>query len=141
MLAYIDAHAAEACCHEPQGSESDARVVVMATVKQFGRPRKERASGAAAVAITSMMMAAGAYCSAAESDERRGFPYTAAMEWRQAAELLAGVPAMAEQCWREWERLMRLPRRLAAPLDPRERPDRPMLVPAQLGKFQICASA
>jgi hypothetical protein len=62
------------------------------------------------------MAEAGSYCSAAQRDERCGFRYTAAMKWRKAAELLAGVPTMAEHCWHEWERLMQLPRRLAEPI-------------------------
>jgi hypothetical protein len=55
------------------------------------------------------------YGRAAERDERNGFPYTAAMEWRKAAELTANTRA-AEYSWRKWERIMHLPRRLAAPV-------------------------
>jgi hypothetical protein len=91
------------------------------------------------MALTSMMTAAGAYCSAAENDERRGFPCTAAMGWRKAAELLAPLPEMADQCWCEWERLMRLPRRLAEPLDLREPYDVPTFVPADAVAFQMSA--
>ncbi len=64
-----------------------------------------------------MIAEARSYCSAADRDERRGFRYTAAMEWRKAAELVAPVQTMAEHCWREWERLMQLPRRLAEPIE------------------------
>jgi hypothetical protein len=111
----------------------------MANLKQIDSRRWARASGAVAMALTSMMTAAGAYCSAAESDERRGFPCTAAMEWRKAAELLAPLPSMADQCWREWERLMRLPRRLAEPLELRE-PDIVLpFVPAEVVTSQMCA--
>src|SRR5262249_7122417 len=53
---------------------------------------------------------------AARRDERNGFPYTAAMEWRNAAELLALNTRAVEYCWREWERIMQLPRRLAGPV-------------------------
>jgi hypothetical protein len=77
---------------------------------------RTRTSGAGARALTSMLAEASSYCSAADRDERRGFRYTAAMEWRKAAELLAPVPTMAERCWREWERIMQLPRRLAEPI-------------------------
>ena len=56
------------------------------------------------------------YCLAAERDEKNGFPLTAAMEWRKAAELLTLVPLAADRCWRKWERIMRLPRRLAGPI-------------------------
>lgn len=56
------------------------------------------------------------YGCAAERDERKGLPYTAAMEWRKAAELLTAKTRAAEYCWRQWERIMRLPRRLAGPI-------------------------
>jgi hypothetical protein len=51
----------------------------------------------------------------AQREERNGFPYTAAMEWRHAAELSAPDTRAVEYCWREWERIMQLPRRLAEP--------------------------
>ena len=51
---------------------------------------------------------------AARRDERNGFLLTAAMEWRKAAELSEPIALLADRCWREWERLMRLPRHLAA---------------------------
>ncbi len=60
---------------------------------------------------------AAAYCRAAVRDERCGFPCTAAMEWRNAAELFAPEGKLSDRCWREWERIMRLPRRCAAPID------------------------
>jgi hypothetical protein len=57
------------------------------------------------------------YCRAAQRDERNGFPFAAAMEWHKAAELFAPVaPPLADRCWQEWERIVRLPRRLAGPL-------------------------
>lgn len=56
------------------------------------------------------------YGYAAEQDERKGFPHTAAMEWRKAAELFAANTRAAEYSWRQWERIMRLPRRLAGPI-------------------------
>jgi hypothetical protein len=56
------------------------------------------------------------YCLAAQRDEKNGFPLTAAMEWRKAAELLAPITPISDRCWREWERIMRLPRRLAGPI-------------------------
>lgn len=59
---------------------------------------------------------AAAYCRAARRDERRGFPCTAAMEWRSAAELFAPEGKLSDCCWREWERIMRLPRRCAVPI-------------------------
>jgi hypothetical protein len=61
------------------------------------------------------------HCSrAAQREERNGFTYTAAMKWRNAAELFAPDTRAVEYCWHEWERIMHLPRRLAGPvpLDP-----------------------
>jgi hypothetical protein len=56
------------------------------------------------------------HCSrAARREERNGFPYTAAMKWRSAAELCAPDTRAVEYCWCEWERIMQLPRRLAGP--------------------------
>jgi hypothetical protein len=56
------------------------------------------------------------HCSrAAQRDERDGLPYSAAMKWRAAAELFAPNTQAVESCWREWERIMHLPRRLAGP--------------------------
>jgi hypothetical protein len=56
------------------------------------------------------------YACAAQHDERNGFPYAAAMEWREAAELLVANTLPAEYCWRQWERIMHLSRRLAGPV-------------------------
>lgn len=56
------------------------------------------------------------FCKAAQLDETKGFPLTAAMEWRKAAELFPPMSRLGEGCWREWERIMRLPRRLAGPV-------------------------
>ena len=52
---------------------------------------------------------------AAQRDEQEGLPYTAAMKWRNAAELFVPNTQAVEYCWREWERIMHLPRRLAGP--------------------------
>ncbi len=56
------------------------------------------------------------YCRAAVRDEHNRFPYTAAVEWREAAELFGTETSAAEYCWRQWERIMQLPRRLAGPI-------------------------
>ncbi len=56
------------------------------------------------------------YGRAAERDERNGFQYTAAMEWRKAAELFAPNTRPAQYFWCQWERIMHLPRRLAGPI-------------------------
>ncbi len=56
------------------------------------------------------------YCRAAQKEEKNGFAYTAAVEWQKAAELLSPFPSLADHCWQEWERIMRLPRGLASPI-------------------------
>lgn len=56
------------------------------------------------------------YGRAAHRDERDGFTYAAAMEWRHAAELFHSNTLAADYFWRQWERVMRLPRRLAEPI-------------------------
>ena len=56
------------------------------------------------------------YCWAANRDENNGFPLTAAMEWRHAAELSSWITPLANWYWREWERLMQLSRRFAGPI-------------------------
>jgi hypothetical protein len=48
-------------------------------------------------------------------DECDGLRYTAAMEWRNAVELFAPNTRAVEYCWRQWEGIMHLPRRLAGP--------------------------
>jgi len=57
-----------------------------------------------------------AYRHAAARDEKNGFPFTAAVEWQKAAELLSPIPQVSDRCWQEWERIMHLPRRFAVPL-------------------------
>src|SRR6266496_2698725 len=56
------------------------------------------------------------YCRAAQKEEKNGFAYTAAVEWQKAAEFLSPFPSLADRCWQQWERIMRLPRRLAGPI-------------------------
>jgi hypothetical protein len=56
------------------------------------------------------------YWRAAETDEKNGFPLTAAMEWHQAAECFGSVPLISDLCWREWERILHLPRQFASPI-------------------------
>jgi hypothetical protein len=48
------------------------------------------------------------YVCAAQRDERNGFPYTAAMEWRYAAELMGTNTSLGEYCLWQWERIMNL---------------------------------
>jgi hypothetical protein len=56
------------------------------------------------------------YYRAAQIEEKNGFAFTAAVEWQKAAESLAPFPPLADHCWQQWERIMRLPRRLADPI-------------------------
>jgi hypothetical protein len=56
------------------------------------------------------------YVRDARRDERIGFPYTAAIEWRHAAELFIPGNLAADYCWGQWERIMHLPRQLAGPV-------------------------
>jgi hypothetical protein len=56
------------------------------------------------------------YSRAAQRDENNGFTFTAAMEWREAAELSSWLTLLANRYWGEWERVMHLPRRLAEPI-------------------------
>lgn len=51
------------------------------------------------------------YCRAARLDEDNGFPFTAAMEWRRAAELASWIAPLANRYWREWERIMHVSHR------------------------------
>ncbi len=56
------------------------------------------------------------YVRAAQRDEHNGFRYTAAMEWQFAAGLFGSNTLAAEYSWRQWERIMHLPRGLAGPI-------------------------
>ena len=56
------------------------------------------------------------YWRAAEKDEKDGFPFTAAWEWQRAAECFGWTAGLSDRCWREWERIVHLPRRLANPI-------------------------
>lgn len=56
------------------------------------------------------------YACAAHRDEQNDFPYAAALEWRKAAELFGSDTPAAEYCWRQWERIVQLPRWLAGPI-------------------------
>ena len=62
------------------------------------------------------------YCRAAQNEEKNGFAFTAAVEWQKAAESLSPIPFLADRCWQQWERIMRLPRRLAAPISETQAP-------------------
>jgi hypothetical protein len=66
-------------------------------------------------ALSGLLLAI-AYSRAAQRDEKNGYAFTAALEWRKAAELMSPIPALADRCWTQWERVMHLPRRLAQPI-------------------------
>jgi len=74
------------------------------------------AVGARWVSNIAVVAKAVHYVRAAQIDERNSFCYTAAMEWQFAAGLFASNTLAAEYCWRQWERIMHLPRRLAGPI-------------------------
>ena len=73
------------------------------------------------------------YSRSAQNDERNGFPCTAAMEWRLAAELFLSDSLAAEYCWRQWERIMHLPRQLAGPISG----SRPLIVPLRAASARL----
>ena len=89
------------------------------------------------------------YGCAAERDERRGLQYTAAMQWRKAADLFPPDTRAAEYFWRQWERVMQLPRRLADPIEDRpsaarlelvhSAPDRVAVEPAEEFSLPLAA--
>jgi hypothetical protein len=72
----------------------------------------------AGIAVTTQFLR---YARAAHRDERNGFRYSAAIQWRRAADLFGSNRFAVEYCWQQWERIMRVPRRLAVPIsDPTE---------------------
>ena len=73
------------------------------------------------------------YSHAAQPDECNGFPSTAAMECRHAAQLFVSVSLAAEYCWWQWERIMHLPRQLAGPISG----SRPVIVPLRLTSARL----
>jgi len=78
--------------------------------------REVRKVAAAALAATFSILRpvqAIQYCRAALRDERSGFSMTAAVQWRKAARLAGPIGPLAEHCWREWERIMNVPRSFA----------------------------
>lgn len=93
-----------------------------------GQPRRLRNL----VVVASGMAVGLRYCRLAQRDEQNGFPYTAAFEWRKAAELLRPFGGLASRCWLEWERIMEMPRRLAIPLAADEPPISPVRQPETL---------
>jgi hypothetical protein len=94
------------------------------------RRRTITAVSARCLAYIAALRKAVHYVYAAHRDEENDFPYTAALEWRKAAELFGSEAPVAEYCWRQWERIVQLPRRLAEPIS-----DSPAFVPAGLDAF------
>lgn len=78
------------------------------------------------------------YACTAQEDERNRFPYAAAMEWRHAAELFGTNTPAADYCWRQWERIMQLPRRLAGPFELKV-PAAVPAVPVDRNSFAVAA--
>jgi hypothetical protein len=64
----------------------------------------------------SRFAAATEYHKRARKTEAEGLTYTAAMQLRKAAGLFDHEEWLAESCWREWERIMQLPRQLSPPI-------------------------
>ena len=83
------------------------------------KTRMNRISAVVSICVASLVKDAAAlrafqYCRAARRDEENGYPLTAAMEWHKAAELFAPVvTSLADRCWQEWERIVKMPRSLA----------------------------
>jgi hypothetical protein len=77
------------------------------------------------------------YNAAARRDENNGAPFTAAMEWRKAAELSSWNSLLADRYWREWERIMRLPRHLAGPIGVQPAVDNALLHQHSLSSLEL----
>jgi hypothetical protein len=111
--------------------------------------RKDRRSavvriGGSWIRNVAVLAKALAYGHAAQRDERNGFPYTAAMEWHHAAELFLSGSLAAEYCWGQWERIMHLPRQLAAPIGssrPAIVPLKPASAPPVMNEVPLAAAA
>ena len=87
------------------------------------------------LALASTATLALRYCLAAQRDEKNRFPFTAAMEWQKAAYLYAPFAPFADLCWRQWERIVRLPRQMAEPID-----DQPQRY-ARISQYSVPAPA
>ncbi len=86
-------------------------------MKSFSQRKTATAAVAASwISAVAVLGKAIHYCRAARRDELAGFPHTAAMEWRHAAELFESNTLAAEYLWRQWERIMHLPRQLSGPI-------------------------
>jgi hypothetical protein len=93
---------------EPNANSSDCFDENLASVPASGIPEEFRK-------LSRFLPAKSVhYVCAAQRDERNGFPYTAAMEWRHAAELMGTNTLLGEYCLWQWERIMHLSRRPAA---------------------------
>ena len=99
-----------------------SRIYVRGSIQEAAMRCREHPSIATAVVAawcasnTAGLAKALYYGCAAHRDENAGFLYTAAIEWRHAAEVFDPNTLPAEYCWRQWERIMQLPRRLADPI-------------------------
>jgi len=59
---------------------------------------------------------AAEYRRRARCSEANGYPYTAAVQWRIAANLFRSEDWLAEKCWQAWERIMDIPRKFSQPI-------------------------
>ncbi len=87
----------------------------MKPVVQFGRGGGQLWRWRHLLIAVSALAVALRYCRMAQQDEASGFPCTAALEWRRAAEL-CGCDRIAGHCWRQWERIMGVPRQMSVPV-------------------------
>jgi hypothetical protein len=85
----------------------------------FGRAiRLVKRSNSAGPTQAKANLSQGQLCSeVARLEEQNGFPFTAALKWREAAQLFGQNTESAELCWREWERIMGLSRQRAFPAE------------------------
>ena len=101
----------------------------MRHVFQFGRRTGQPPRFQHLLVAATTLTVALRYCRMAQRDEENGFPCTAAMEWRKAAELCGPFVRVADHCWHRWERIMGMPRRWAMPIADVPAAQTPMIDP------------
>jgi len=117
LLCNCDGRQAVFCRREP--NRNFRAHFIPAPMKRHAAKNRQLITSVVAVellASLSRFAAATQYRRNARHTETEGYQYTAAMQWRKAATLFDSDDGLADRCWREWERIMRLPRRLAAPI-------------------------
>lgn len=81
--------------------------------------REQLITSAAAVELVAMLgrfATAAEYHRMARRTEAKGYPYTAALQWRKAAALFDSEDSLSDSCWRQWERIMHLSRAFSGPI-------------------------